>query len=279
MTPKHVPLTAINKKVALPSTSTSSVIQLSNLLQPAMTQHPPSTTSVWSGVLRSQIRLLPMLVNGDVSFVLYHNDCQYNFINTILEDFRVVISGSNGYNKLALPNPAPGYQGPVALPGAINAPLDPVNNKDTYMGYKFFSFNDVQTFANGVIACTSACTKQTQYNAEHPPSTGKPAVCNQVVVYILNDNGSPQGIYCSMYTESWDPKYATNVGQYRGSDYWSVTSAFSFITDSYAAKYKPICALDGCPADSYKGGNNGGYGQDPVKTTPKCKSKRSKKAL
>ncbi|KAG4033904.1 hypothetical protein MFRU_004g04000 [Monilinia fructicola] len=176
------------------------------------------------------------------------------------QNFHVVISGSNGYNKDYLPPAAPGYDGPTPLPGAINAPLDPVTNTDTYMGYKYFSFNDVQTFANGVIACTSACSAQTRYNAAHPPATGRPAVCNQAVVYILNDEGAPQGIYCSMYTEAWAAAYATNVGQYRGQDYWSVTQAYTFTTSSYAAKYQPICALDACPAGSYRGGNNGGYG-------------------
>ncbi|QSZ36796.1 hypothetical protein DSL72_006679 [Monilinia vaccinii-corymbosi] len=206
------------------------------------------------------------------------------------EDFHAVISGSNGYNKQALPPSAPGYDGPTPLPGAINAPLDPTTQTDTYMGYQYFAFNDVQTFTNGVIACTSACTAQTRYNAAHPPATGNAPVCNQAIVYILNDNGAPQGIYCAMYTEAWAPAYATNVGQYRGPDYWSVTQAYAFTTSTYAAQYPPICALDACPAGSYAGGNHGGYGaalpayanatanaNANSTATLKCKSKRSKR--
>ncbi|ESZ96472.1 hypothetical protein SBOR_3094 [Sclerotinia borealis F-4128] len=175
-------------------------------------------------------------------------------------EFHVVISGSNGYNKNSAPPPAAGFQGPIALAGAINAPLDPITQTDTYMGYKFFSFNDVQTYSNGAIACTSACSAQTVYNAAHPPSTGHPAVCNQVVVYVLSDNNMPQGIYCAMYTEEWAPVYATNVGQYRGEDYWSVSQAYAYTNATYAEKYEPICDVEGCPEGSYRGGNYGGYG-------------------
>ncbi|APA11511.1 hypothetical protein sscle_08g062810 [Sclerotinia sclerotiorum 1980 UF-70] len=195
------------------------------------------------------------------------------------QDFHVVIAGSNGYNKNAAPAPADGYTGPVALGGAINAPLDPVTHTDTYMGYKFFSFDDVQTYANGVVACTAACTAQTKYNAEHPPPTGNPSVCNQFVVYVLSDENKPQGIYCSMYTEEWASVYATNVGQYRGSDYWSVSQAYTYTNASYAAKYEPICDVAGCPGGSYSGGNYGGYGYPSPAQPAKCKSKRGEKKI
>lgn len=176
------------------------------------------------------------------------------------DSFHVVISGSNGYNKNAAPCSQPGFSGPVELGGAINAPNDPVTNTNTYMGYKFFSFATVQTYAGGVVACTAACTAQTAYNSRHPPSTGKPSVCNQVVVYVLSDNNQPQGIYCAMYSEEWASNYATNYGQYRGSDYWSVSQAYAYTNATYAAAYQPICAVGGCPSGSYKGGNCGGWG-------------------
>lgn len=128
------------------------------------------------------------------------------------------------------------------------------------MGYKFFTFDPsvIQTYYNGITACTTACTAQTAYNSRHPPSTGKPSVCNQVVTYVLSDNNQPQGIYCAMYSEAWAPAYATNYGQYRGNDYWSVSSAYAYTNATYA--YAPICAVGGCPANSYQGGNCGGYG-------------------
>ncbi|KAI9048530.1 hypothetical protein LZ554_007363 [Drepanopeziza brunnea f. sp. 'monogermtubi'] len=176
------------------------------------------------------------------------------------DSFKVVISGSNGYNKNAGPAPQPGFSGPTALRGAINAPNDPITNTNTYMGYKFFSFATVQTFANGAVACTSACTSQTAYNSRHPPSTGKPSVCNQVVVYVLNQADAPQGIYCAMYSEAWAPAYATNYGQYRGNEYWRVSQAYSYTNAAYAATHGPICDVEGCPDGSYRGGNCGGWG-------------------
>ncbi|KAH7356775.1 hypothetical protein BKA65DRAFT_579831 [Rhexocercosporidium sp. MPI-PUGE-AT-0058] len=177
------------------------------------------------------------------------------------DDFEVVISGSNGYNKNAPPAPQNGFKGPVKLGGAINAPNDPVTNTNTYMGYKFFTFEQVQTFANGVAACTAACTAQTAYNSRHPPKApAKPSVCNQAAVYVLSQSNQPQGIYCSMYSEEWASNYATNYGQYRGSDYWSVSSAYAYTNGTYAASYGPICAVGGCPNGSFRGGNCGGYG-------------------
>ncbi|KAK0116915.1 hypothetical protein ONS96_012761 [Cadophora gregata f. sp. sojae] len=177
------------------------------------------------------------------------------------DDFHVVISGSNGYNKNAPPASQPGFNGPVKLGGAISAPSDPITNMNTYMGYKFFSFDQVQSFPTGVAACTAACTAQTAYNSRHPPKApAKPSVCNQAVVYVLSQNNRPQGIYCSMYSEEWAPNYATNYGQYRGSDYWSVSSAYAYTNSTYATSYGPICAIGGCPSESFQGGNCGGYG-------------------
>ncbi|KUJ11847.1 uncharacterized protein LY89DRAFT_653320 [Mollisia scopiformis] len=176
------------------------------------------------------------------------------------DSFQVVIAGSNGYNKNAPPPAQTGFTGPVELGGAINAPNDPVTNTNTYMGYKFFSFGQVQTYPAGVQACTLACTAQTAYNSRHPPSTGKPNVCNQVVVYVLSDENDPKGIYCAMYSEEWAQNYATNYGQYRGSDYWSVSQAYAYTNATYSAAYGPICAVGGCPSGSYRGGNCGGWG-------------------
>ncbi|EPE29376.1 hypothetical protein GLAREA_00536 [Glarea lozoyensis ATCC 20868] len=175
-------------------------------------------------------------------------------------NFSVVIAGSNGYNKIAPPGPQDGFNGPSVLGGALNAPLDPKTKTNTYMGYKFFSFTDYPAFSQGVLACTTACKAQTAYNGRHPPATGKPSVCNQVNVYVLSKNNQPEGMYCSMYSESWASDYATNLGQYRGSDFYSVSQSYTYELASYAATYGKICAVGGCPNGSFKGGSCGGYG-------------------
>jgi len=39
--------------------------------------------------------------------------------------------------------------------------------------------------------------------------------------YVLSKNGVPQGLYCSMYTQTWAPSYSTNYVRitviYKGS--------------------------------------------------------------
>jgi hypothetical protein len=41
-------------------------------------------------------------------------------------------------------------------------------------------------------------------------------------------NNVPQGFYCSMYSAGWDPSYATNTGQTRGTDVYRVVDSLSF---------------------------------------------------
>lgn len=188
--------------------------------------------------------------------------------------FRVVITASNGrsfprprlsqfanvsmkgYNRITLPDPQDGYVGPVQLGGAINAP----SASKSYMGYQFFPFSQSQGL--DLKTCTDACTKQTQYNSAHPKSdcTYNPCVCmshphlnrsasNPVQTfvngYVLSKNGVPQGLYCSMYNQAWDPSYAKNTGQYRGSDHYSVSYSYSYTVNSpialpaYGATCKP----------------------------------------
>ncbi|KAH0536583.1 hypothetical protein FGG08_006567 [Glutinoglossum americanum] len=133
--------------------------------------------------------------------------------------FQVVIAGSNGYNRV-LPYKTPsGWTGPTVLPGAINAPL--LNGANTYMGYKFFK--DIYDPS----VCTAACDATTAYNRRHP-SNCKYNVCRYVNAYILTENNVPQGFYCSMYSANWDPSYAANTGQTRGSDVYRVVDSVSF---------------------------------------------------
>lgn len=45
-------------------------------------------------------------------------------------------------------------------------------------------------------------------------------------LYVLSKNNIPESLTCSLYTQSWDKSYSTNVGQYRGSDYYSVSQSY-----------------------------------------------------
>ena len=130
-------------------------------------------------------------------------------------DFHVVIAGSNGYTKLAPPPGQPGFSGPAELGGAINAPSG-------YMGMKYYAGN----YDPGL--CSSACTATTAYDRRHPKSTGAYDACNFFNSYVLSKNNVPQGTYCSLYTQAWARSYATNYGQYRGSDYYSISQSYAY---------------------------------------------------
>ncbi|KAL8699623.1 MAG: hypothetical protein Q9201_005899 [Fulgogasparrea decipioides] len=130
-------------------------------------------------------------------------------------DFQVVIAGSNGYTKNNPPDAQPGFTGPTEFGGAINAP-------GNYIGQKYFP---------GVYdagKCAGACQANTAYDKRHPNSDGTYDACNFFNVYMLSKNNVPQGTYCSLYTKPWEKKYSTNYGQYRGNDYYSVSSSYGY---------------------------------------------------
>ncbi|KAK1584797.1 uncharacterized protein LY79DRAFT_295158 [Colletotrichum navitas] len=129
--------------------------------------------------------------------------------------FQVGITGSNGYNKNAPPPPSPGFDGPIAFGGATQAP-------NSYMGSKYYPgpYDPSQ--------CASACLATTQYDHDHPNADGTYDACNFFNAYVLSENNVPQGTYCSMYTKPWDKSYSTNYGQWRGSDYYSVSQSYGY---------------------------------------------------
>ncbi|KAL8973017.1 MAG: hypothetical protein Q9183_000224 [Haloplaca sp. 2 TL-2023] len=138
--------------------------------------------------------------------------------------FEVAITASNGYNKAAPPPSVNGFTGPTALGGAINAPLD--NGKDTYLGHRYFPFSQSQGYDPSV--CAAACNAQTGYNSRHPNADGTYETCSFFNAYVLSQNAIPQGLYCSLYSKTWAPSYATNRGQYRGSDRYTVSRSYSY---------------------------------------------------
>ncbi|MCJ1239184.1 hypothetical protein MMC14_007177 [Varicellaria rhodocarpa] len=140
------------------------------------------------------------------------------------DSFEVVITGSNGYNKASPPDACSGFSGPTEFGGAINAPLD--NGHNTYMGYKYFPFSQTQGYTPST--CASACTSQTAYNGRHPASDGSYQTCAFFNAYVLSEDGVPQGLYCSLYNETWAASYATNYGQYRGSDRYTVSRSYGY---------------------------------------------------
>jgi len=139
------------------------------------------------------------------------------------DDFHVVIAGSNGYlnNTIA---PVTGYTEPNYLGNAaINAPLD-CNNHDTYMGVKIWT-----TGPFDASKCAAACTSTSVWDLAH----GFTQTCQFFNTYLLLKNGTAVGQYCAMYNETWADSYATNVGQYRGANHYTISHSYSYsnITD------------------------------------------------
>jgi hypothetical protein len=151
------------------------------------------------------------------------------------EKFEVAIAGSNGYSSLKTQS-ADGYKQVELKNSAINSPLD-CNKQGSYMGYKLFVQN-----AFDAKLCATACKETNKWALEHPPATGKPQLCRYFNTYILLKNGVSEGQYCSMYTQEWDASFATNDGQYRGDDHYTIQYSFGFTDESDDGV--PVCPND-----------------------------------
>lgn len=128
------------------------------------------------------------------------------------------LTSRKGYIKLAPPPSQPSFNGPIQFGGATQAPY-------SYIGSKFFPgpYDPGQ--------CTAACQGTTQYDHDHPRSDGSYDACNFVNSYVLSQDGAPMGTFCGLYTQAWDKSYSTNVGQWRGSSYFSVSQSYGFTLD------------------------------------------------
>lgn len=151
------------------------------------------------------------------------------------QQFEVAIAGSNGYTSLKTQS-VDGYQQADLKDNAINAPLD-CNKQGSYMGYQLFTEG-----ALDAKLCAAACQQHNKYAVAHPPANGRPQLCRFFNTYILLKNEISQGQYCAMYTQRWDNSFATNHGQWRGKDQYTIQYSFSF-TDA-TNEGVPVCPND-----------------------------------
>ncbi|KAI1658607.1 hypothetical protein F4813DRAFT_355707 [Daldinia decipiens] len=190
--------------------------------------NPPSTTNIkcifWGGLVSVETAI---------------NTGQY------VADFHVVIAGSNGYMKNAVPT-VPGYDGEPTGNDTIDVPPDdmdptptttttttaststtssPTNTAQggTYIGSRIFT----NTFFDPGL-CAAACDAQNRNNLANPPETGQPQICRFFTTYLLLRNGRPAGQYCALYTRYYSRRFATNGGARIGGDTLSVRHAFSY---------------------------------------------------
>ncbi|KAI1102443.1 hypothetical protein F4804DRAFT_343232 [Jackrogersella minutella] len=172
---------------------------------------PPSTTNIKC-----------VYWGGDVSTETASNDGQY------IGDFHVVIAGSNGYMKTAIPT-IPGYDGEATGNSTIDAPDSDTGEsstgpgRGTYIGSKIFT----NTYFDPAL-CAAACDAQNQNNLAHPPGRGRPQICRFFTTYLLYKNGDPVGQYCALYTQYYSRSFATNSGTRSGGNTLAVRHAFSY---------------------------------------------------
>jgi hypothetical protein len=167
---------------------------------------------------------------------LWVSRCQYLvectspdiFCRQYRNQFQVLIAGSNGYTNNTLAAPA-GYSDAIYYgTRAIDAPLDA-------QGYSTFITSKIFTGPFDARLCAAACDAQTQYAINNPPADGTPAKqCVFFNTYIinLNDNKHPQGQYCSLYTEAWASKYATNSGSSTSSGKLIIEYSYGYVSKS-----------------------------------------------
>jgi hypothetical protein len=167
-------------------------------------------------------------------------------------DFKVAIAGSNGYVTTKIATPAGYKTGLYYGKNAINAPYD-AQGYNTFMGSKIF------TGIWNVDQCAAYCKSQSDYNTATAPKDGTPAkVCKFFNTYLLTAKMATgevkqQGQYCSLYTEAWPEKYATNGGQWRGKDQYTIDYSFGYaktdagidpiLGDANGAKYQAVADI------------------------------------
>ncbi|KAL8964199.1 MAG: hypothetical protein Q9183_004623 [Haloplaca sp. 2 TL-2023] len=71
---------------------------------------------------------------------------------------------------------------------------------------------------------------QSAYNLRNPPKNAPAQTCQFYNTYAMYKNDVYQGQYCTMYNQTWDAKYATNTGQVRGGDRY--TMQYSYIASN-----------------------------------------------
>ncbi|KAI0376803.1 hypothetical protein F5Y04DRAFT_273547 [Hypomontagnella monticulosa] len=196
-------------------------------------QNPPSTTNIKC-----------IFWGGTVSRETATNDGQYQ------ANFHVVIAGSNGYMKNAIPT-VPGYEGEPTGNNTIDVPPDDMDpgdttsssvtttststdsttSTDTTSSGRGGTYIGSRIFTNSYFdpsLCAAACDAQNRNNLANPPSQGQPQICRFFTTYLILRNGQPAGQYCALYTQYYSPQFATNSGTRSGGDTLAVRNAYSY---------------------------------------------------
>jgi hypothetical protein len=105
--------------------------------------------------------------------------------------------------------PVSGYTRMLLNNAAINIPHDR-EIETTYITHKRFPA-DVSL---DIPRCAQACKDET--------------ACRCFNIYQLMKNGQPDAQICALYTQVVDGTYATNEGQWRGEDQYTIQDSWAF---------------------------------------------------
>jgi hypothetical protein len=180
---------------------------------------PPSTSTYLTLPLNARFNKIPALIkcvlwSGEVS--------PKNAINTgeTRSQFKVLIAGSNGYNKLK-PPPPPGYLEPINLKKyAISAPTCS-NGVQTGISQIFNATNDPYNVTRAAQWC------DTQYTRSRP--------CYFFNCYLGTYAAGPQigrvfGQICDFYTSPWGKEYATKRQTFFDGPALDISGSFAFVS-------------------------------------------------
>ncbi|MCJ1395612.1 hypothetical protein MMC18_008498 [Xylographa bjoerkii] len=130
------------------------------------------------------------------------------------QSFQVVITCSNGYSKNAAPLSYANFTRPIELGGAINAPDSAISGSSSSQ-------------ADTTLVYAQLLAKLLPRMTTKPPQMGL-IRHNFLNSYVISIDSTPHGTYCAMYTKAWEKAYSTNYGQYRESQYYSVSQSFGY---------------------------------------------------
>ncbi|KAF1995696.1 hypothetical protein P154DRAFT_538556 [Amniculicola lignicola CBS 123094] len=160
------------------------------------------------------------------------------------KDFAVRIRASNGYNRnfegiRKVYAPIDGFEGPFALPAAINTSVAMVSGQDHINTHYF----------NGeynAAKCASLCDAHNEESkataeeecAENPSSEFcwyKP--CNYFNVYNQAQNNNPDGYYCSLFTNEIPASEATVFNIKSKDRTWAADKSRAYVRDPMVPGY------------------------------------------
>lgn len=102
----------------------------------------------------------------------------------------------------------------------FQAPRTSCNGDPTYMGMRRWTEGEFD-----IERCAQHCRETNQFNSRN----GQPQVCRFFNTFVQRRDGVSEGQMCALYTQRWGREYATNNGQWQGSQRVSITESFSAV--------------------------------------------------